>query len=189
VDVTTGASERLMENTQFSEVYADAELALRYAAKQTADGGQEYFVKVGDEWQSWLTVPQEDSLTTALAGITTDGTTLYMLDSRERDTGALFAVDVDGGERDLLHEDARADVTGAILHPATRRVQAVAVNYLRNEWTVLDPSIEGDLANLRRIAGDDGEFAIVSRTQADDRWVVAVIRSDESVKYYLYDRG
>ena len=187
VNLLTGEQTRLIENKEFSDFSIDEDFALRYAVKQTADGGQEYFQRVGDAWQSWSVVPQEDSLTTGMAGLTADGGTLYMLDSRGRNTGAAYAVDTRTGERTLVHEDARADVNGAIVHPATGVIQAASVNYLRNEWTVLDPAIAPDLEKLKAIG--DGEIVVASRTLADDQWVVLLLRSDATAKYYLYDRA
>jgi dipeptidyl aminopeptidase/acylaminoacyl peptidase len=186
VNLVTGEQARMFENNEFSQVYVDRDFNLRYAAKQTEDGGEELFVREGDGWRSWSVVPQEDSLTTAIAGMTTDGETLYMLDSRDRNTGALFAIDTETGERTLVHEDARADVGGAMVHPATGVVQAAAVNYLRNEWTAIDPAIAADLEKLEAIG--DGDINVVSRTLADDRWVVAYSSSLAPVSFYLYDR-
>ena len=42
-------------------------------------------------------------------------------------------------------EDARADVGGTLADPATGKVQAVSVDYLRDEWKVVDPAIRADL--------------------------------------------
>ena len=186
VNLVTGEQARLFENKEFGSVYVDRDFALRYAAKQTNDGGQELFVRDGDGWRSWSTIPQEDGLTTRLAGMTADGKTTYMLDSRERNTGALFAIDATTGERRLLHEDARADVGGAMVHPATGVVQAALVNYLRNEWTVLDPAIAADLEKLEELG--DGEVNVTSRTLADDKWVVVLTSSAAPPRVFLYDR-
>jgi dipeptidyl aminopeptidase/acylaminoacyl peptidase len=187
VNLVTGATTRLTENKEFAEITVDDAFALRYAMKQTADGGSEFFVRDGGAWKSWFAAGQVDALTTGLAGLTVDGKTLYLIDSRERDTGALYAVDTVSGERKLVHEDARADVGGALTHPTTGQVQAVSVNYLRDEWTVVDPTIQRDLDYLKTIG--DGEIDVVSRTRADDHWVVLLTRSDASAKYYLYDRS
>jgi dipeptidyl aminopeptidase/acylaminoacyl peptidase len=186
VNLTTGEQTRFFENKEFLNVIVDTDFALRYAMKQTADGGQEIFARDGNGWRSWTTIPAEDALTTGIAAITADGKTLYMLDSRERDTGALFSIDTATGERKLLHEDARADVGGAMLHPATGVVQAAAVNYLRNEWTVLDPAIAGDLEKLEQIG--DGDVNVGSRTLADDKWVVVLTSSTAPPRIFLYDR-
>ena len=186
VNLKTGAQSRLIENKEFSDIFIDSDFNLRYAGKQTPDGGQQLFVRDGKDWKPWSTVPQEDALTTNLVGMTTDGKTLYMLDSRGRDTAALFAVDTATGKSTLVYEDARADVGGALTHPVTGVVQAVAVDYLRNRWTAIDPSIAADLKKLEAIG--DGDVGVVSRTLADDRWVVVYSSSLAPVSYYLYDR-
>jgi dipeptidyl aminopeptidase/acylaminoacyl peptidase len=169
IDLTTGEQTRLIENDEFGAVYVDHDFE-------------------GDAWQRWTTVPQEDTLTTGFAGFTHDGATLYLLDSRDRNTAGLFAIDTLSGERELLHEDMRADVNDALADPATGVVQAAAVNYLRDEWTAIDPAIAPDLERLRELAAG-GEFRVMSRTQADDRWVVVVADSTAPARYYLYDRA
>jgi dipeptidyl aminopeptidase/acylaminoacyl peptidase len=186
VNLLTGEQTRLIENDEFANLYVDRDFKLRYAAKQTPDGGQELFVREGDEWRSWSTIPQADALTTSIVGMTTDGNTLYMIDSRERDTAALFAIDTATGERSVVHEDARADISNAIAHPATGVIQAAAVNYLRTEWTVVDPAIAGDLERLESIG--EGDINVGSRTQADDHWVVVLTSSTNAPRVFLYDR-
>src|SRR6202007_889262 len=106
-----------------------------------------------------------DALSTNALGFTRDGKTLYLLDSRDRDTAALFAIDWNSGKRTLLHEDAHADVGGVFGDPKTGAVRAVSVDSLRREWTVLDPSIQKDFEHLRQLG--DGELEVVSTTQDD----------------------
>jgi dipeptidyl aminopeptidase/acylaminoacyl peptidase len=187
VHLLTGEQTRLIENNEFASLYVDQEFRLRYAAKQTADGGQELFVREGDGWRNWSMIPQADALTTSIVGITRDGDMLYMVDSRDRDTAALFAIDAATGERHVVHEDARADVSNAIIHPATGVVQAAAVNYLRTEWTVVDPAIAGDLERLESLG--EGDINIGSRTLADDHWVVVLTSSTNAPRVFLYDRA
>jgi dipeptidyl aminopeptidase/acylaminoacyl peptidase len=186
VNLLTGEQTRLIENNEFANLYVDRDFTLRYAAKQTPDGGQELFVREGDQWRSWSTIPQADALTTSIVGMTTDGNTLYMIDSRDRNTAALFAIDAATGERSVVHEDARADISNAIAHPATGVIQAAAVNYLRTEWTVVDPAIARDLERLESIG--EGDINVGSRTLADDRWVVVLTSSTNAPRVFLYDR-
>ena len=87
----------------------------------------------------------------------------------------------------MLHEDPRADVGGIFVDPKTDVVRAVSVDYLRNEWTVLDPAIQKDFDYLKTLG--DGEINVVSQSHDDKFWVVVLTRSDASPKYYLYDRG
>ena len=50
----------------------------------------------------------------------------------------------------VIAENARADIGGAMANPRTGEVEAYAVNYLRNEWTPLDPAVGADLAFLKK---------------------------------------
>lgn len=187
VNLLTGESTRIFENDRFIAFLVDDNFILRFAGTQTRDGGNEWFIRMGNDWKSWTTIGQEDSLTTSPSGFDFSGDTLYMLDSRDRNTGALFAIDTRSGERTLLREDARADVTGTLSDPMTGVVQATSATYLRSAWQALDPAIQKDLDRLKQIAGD-GEFGIVSRTLDDRTWVVAMSRSDAPTTFHIYDR-
>lgn len=187
VNLTTGESTLLLQNDQYTGFVVDDDFQVRIAQQQTPDGGNQWFLNEGGQFKPWSKVAQEDSLTTFLAGFTHDGKTLYLVDSRERNTGAMYAMDMASGERTLLREDARADVTGALAHPATGIVQAASANFLRSDWQALDPAIQQDLDRLKQLAGD-GEFYVNSRTLDDRTWVVTVVRSDAPSTVHLYDR-
>ena len=152
VDLASGKPTRVVENNEFAAVVTDPGFSPRYASKQRADGGNDWFVRDGDVWKPWATVPQEDALTTGISGFSNDGTTLYFEDSRGRNTAALYAIDTRSGARKLVHEDAKADVEGVLVHPVTGVVQAVSSNYLRTQWVAVDPTIAPDLRRLEKLA-------------------------------------
>jgi len=187
LDLATGKTTRMEKNDGYRGYVTDEDFQLRYASKPTQDGGFEWFMRDGAKWKSWTQVPQEDAFTTQMLGFDTTGNTLYLIDSRERDTAALYALDTRSGERKLVLEDKRADVRGVIAHPATGLVQAASVNYLRSEWSVVDADIAKDLENLMAIG--NGEITVDSRTLDDRTWVVTFRPSDASAKHYLYDRA
>src|SRR5690606_34695383 len=107
---------------------------------------------------------------------------------RGRDTAALVAVDLASGAHRVLHEDPRADVDDLLVDPRTGRVQAVSVNYLKSEWTVLDPVIADDLAYLSGLGEGEGEVSVVSRTLDDTQWIVARTTAEHGTRYLRYDR-
>ncbi|HEY2396567.1 MAG TPA: S9 family peptidase [Rudaea sp.] len=187
IDLRSGKRERLIKNDSYAGFTTDDDFNLRLASKSLADGSSDWFRRSGKAWKPYGKVPQADSLSTNALGFTRDGKTLYLLDSRERDTAALFAVDWTSGKRSVVHEDAHADVGGIFADPKTGAVRAVAVDYLRNEWTVLDPAIQKDFDYLKTLG--DGEVNVVSQSDDDKFWVVVLTRSDASPKYYLYDRA
>jgi dipeptidyl aminopeptidase/acylaminoacyl peptidase len=188
VDLAGGERTLVEQNTQQIGSYlADADYALRFATRSRPDAGVDLLRRAGDAWEKYDEIPFEDGMTTELAGLTKDGATLYMQDSRGRNTSALFAIDTTTGDRTLVHEDARADLWGTLRDPATGRVQAVGVNYLRNEWTALDDGIRADLDRLKAIG--PGEASVNTRTLDDSTWIVAYSAAESPVEYYRYDRA
>ncbi|WP_202845128.1 S9 family peptidase [Luteimonas saliphila] len=188
VDLASGERTLVERNDQeISGYIADADFALRYASRARPDGGEDLLRRTGDAWEKYDEIPFEDGLTTGFAGLSKDGGTLYMRDSRERNTVALFAVDTATGAKSLLHEDARADIGDSLADPKTGKVQAVSVNYLREAWTVFDDGIKADLDRLAAIG--PGEASINTRTLDDRTWIVAYSAAESPVEYYRYDRG
>jgi dipeptidyl aminopeptidase/acylaminoacyl peptidase len=178
----------LVNEGGYSKFLADDRLNLRIAAKARPDGGTDYYrVASGKvEAQPFEQVALEDSQTTAPADFTADGKTLYWVDSRGRDTAAIFAQDLATGRKIIVGEDARADVSGGIGDPQTGRIQAYAVNYLKNEWVPVGNAIKADLDFLK--ARLPGQIGIASRTDADDKWVVVVDPVTAPASTWLYDR-
>lgn len=189
VDLATG--ERTLVDRNEDEIgnyLVDDDYTIRYATRSRPDGGTDILQPDGEGgWKVYSTIPFEDGLTTQPAGLTTDGKTLYMIDSRERNTAALYAIDVASGQRTLVHEDARADIGNALQHPQTGKVQAVGVNYLREQWHPIDPAIAADLAKLKALG--PGEAGVNSRTWDDGTWIVTYSAAEQPVTYYRYDRG
>ncbi len=187
VNLTTGKLTLVEKNEGFLGYLTDDDFNLRIAQKLTSDGGSELFKPDGKGgWESFQKIPSEDMLTTNPIGFDKAGTTLYMVDSRNRDTAALISIDVATGESKVLAEDPKADVDGALLHPTENTVQAVSSTYARTEWKVLDPAIGPDLEYLRGVA--DGDLNVTGRSMDDKVWTVAYVVSDGPVRYFLYDR-
>ena len=172
LDLKTGATTEIMRNDSYSGFIADDTLTLRMAQRSNAQGGSDYFNIVGgkvDE-KPFASTGLEDSLTTAPAGFTHDGSLLYWIDSRDRNTAALYAQDMATGKRALVAENAKADIGGTLRDPKTGVVEAYSANYLRNEWTILDEDIKADWKFLSEQL--KGDFGLQSRTDADDTWLV-----------------
>lgn len=188
LELATGKLDLVMKNDGYAGFLADEDLVLRLAQKARGDGGVDFMRVQGGMVDATpiLQIGLDDSQTTGPLNFTRDGKTLYWIDSRARDTAALVAQDVASGQMQVLAQDARADIRGALFDPKTGRVQAYQVDYLKNEYLALDPSIQGDLDFLKREAA--GQFTITSRTEADDKWLIAIDRITEPVSTWLYDR-
>jgi dipeptidyl aminopeptidase/acylaminoacyl peptidase len=188
LEPATGTLTKVMQNDGYSGFLADDALHLRMAVKSRPDGGADYYRVNGTtvETTPFMSYGLDDSLTTSPAGYTVDGKTLYWVDSRNRDTAALFAQDTASGKMTLVAQSPKADIGGALADPKTGRVQAYAVNYLKNEYVPLDSSIKADLAFLK--AQGKGEFVIGSRTDADDKWIVGFDPVTAPSSTWVYDR-
>ena len=185
-NLVTGELALIKQNDGFMGYLTDDDFNIRGAMSMTQEGGMLLVKPSGNTWQPWEEIPAEDMLTTQPAGFDKTGNTLYIMDSRGRNTSALFAQNMETGEKTLLAEDAKSDVTGLMVHPTEHTVQAVSFTYERKHWTLLDPTLEADLAYLRGV--DRGEVEISSRTLDDRYWIVYTILDDNPVHYYLYDR-
>ncbi|MXO58042.1 prolyl oligopeptidase family serine peptidase [Altererythrobacter salegens] len=189
LDVNSGSlTEKLRNEENYAGFLADDELVLRMALKQNAEGGADFFKvidgKVEDE--PFTSTGLEDSMTTSPAGFTADGSVLYWIDGRGRDRAALIAEDVASGEKTLIAEHDKADVGGTMRDTKTGVVQAWSANYLRREWHAIDEGIGKSLEFLKeRLPGD---FAVQSRTEEDDVWIIGNDPLTAPSRTFIYDR-
>lgn len=188
IHIGTGERQCVQHNAEFAGFVSDDAYAIRLALRMTADGGMEVMSPTEDgAWQSYMTIPAEDSMTTNLLGFDRTGAVVYLTDSRERNTAALFALHLETGAQTLLAEDPKSDVDAVLQHPTEKRIQAVAFNYERKHWRILDAALAADLAYLSTVA--DGDLEVVSRALDDQTWIVAYLMDDGPVRYYHYARA
>lgn len=187
IALSTGERTLVEENPGFVSYLFDNDDRTRFAMTFSPTGGQEILQRdENNQWQPFLEVPNTDALTTYLTGFDKSNQILYMIDSRKRNTAALFTLDLASGKQALVAEDGRADVGGMLVHPTEKHMQAVSFTYDRNHWHVLDPAIQEDMDYLHSV--EDGELSITSRTLDDRLWTAAYVLDNGPVKYYLYDR-
>jgi dipeptidyl aminopeptidase/acylaminoacyl peptidase len=169
------------------EWVVDQDLQPRFVLKMTDDGGQVLLQPgEGDDWSVSDSFPFEDALTSAPLGFTADNSTLYLQDTRGRDTAALYEKDLASGRAKLLAEYSGADLGDVMVHPTTRKVQAASFGRHRPEWRAIDPAVASDVQELGRLG--DGVFDVVSRSEDDRTWLVLSRNDDGPNRYYLYRR-
>jgi dipeptidyl aminopeptidase/acylaminoacyl peptidase len=187
VDLGTAQRTLLQKNEAYAGFVLDDSFKVRLAQKPRPDGGYDLMTADGKGgFTEWQTIPQDDSITTSLLGYDKTGNTLYLRESRGRDTSALSVYDAKTKQSRLVAEDPRADVAALVASPSTGLVQAASFDYERRNWKVIDPTLEGDFTYLKTVV--DGDLDIVSRSQNDKTWTVAYVVSDGPVRYYVYDR-
>jgi dipeptidyl aminopeptidase/acylaminoacyl peptidase len=206
INVKTAKAELVLQNDGYAGFVPDFDFVPRYGVKPGEGGSQDVFFvekpakaakakgkddkgakgdKPAPAPRLFTKIPYEDALTTDIAGFDASGKTLYVLDSRGRDTTALVTADEKSGATKVVAEDAKADVQSLLIDPKTKLIQAVGSIYERKSWIVVDKKIEPDLEALKKVA--DGDFDVISRSHDDKKWIVAYVVSDGPVRYYLYD--
>jgi dipeptidyl aminopeptidase/acylaminoacyl peptidase len=187
LNIDTGEMKMIEENPGYVGYVSDDEYNVRLGMHMTPGGGMRFDKKsqIG-EWKEWMAVDKSDTLTTQPVGFDKTGEVVYMIDSRDRNTAALVAHDLRNDERTIIHENSRADVDNAIVHPTEYTVQAASSTYTRREWEILDDGIKKDIDYLNTVA--EGELDVIDRTLDDSQWIVGYEMADEPYKYYRYDR-
>lgn len=184
----SGKRELVEKNTEnFIGYLVDDDLKVRFATRMTRDGGNE-LLQHGDEgdWKPFTKVPMEDTLTTQPIGFDKSGDTLYFIDSRGRNTGALTAWNLPTEKQTVLAENDQADIGEVLAHPTENTIDAVSFTYMRKEWQPLADSVKDDLEYLQTVA--DGEVTIASQSLDNQQWIVAYLLDRGPTKYYRYDR-
>jgi dipeptidyl aminopeptidase/acylaminoacyl peptidase len=187
ININTGERTLAYRNNNYANLVADDDFKLRLAMKFGADGGLEVLkFGDGDKPLPFEKIPMEDSATTRPIGFDKAGKTLFVADSRGRNTSALFAMDFDSGAKELVVEDQRADVGGVLAHPTEKTIDAVSFNYDRNRWKFLNPEVEADFNVLAKVS--PGDVTVTSQSRDNSLWIVAFLLDNGPAKTYLYDR-
>ncbi|MFP4026615.1 MAG: S9 family peptidase [Candidatus Brocadiia bacterium] len=187
LNVRSGELELVQENPEFAGFIVDDDFAVRFAVRQTDDGGKQFLKPDQDGgWERFLDISMEDALNTGIRGFNKAGDIIYMSDSRDRNTSALIEMDLSDRSTCLIAEDEGVDAGSLMTHPTEKYPQAASFTYLRRQWEVLNEEVQNDFDYLQEL--EDGDFAVGSRTLDDRRWVVCYWRDLGPTRYYLFDR-
>ena len=151
----------------------DADMNVRAALAATPDGGHEIWLRHSPQgaWKTVLVLgPDEQG---APMDFSEDGKTLYLISSLNANAERLVAMDVATGKETVIAEDPEYDVSGAFVHPITRKIQAVSFYKDKLDWKVLDSAVSRILT--RCLIFDPGELH-VSRGDLKDRLWLASYR-------------
>jgi dipeptidyl aminopeptidase/acylaminoacyl peptidase len=189
LNLATGDLKLVAENPgNVAGWVADVDMQVRAALSAYPDGGFGLLVRKTeeDDWHELLRWGPEDSLNSGPVGFSEDGARMFLKDSREANAARLVRLDLLTEEVEILAEDPDYDVSGVLVHPDTREVQAAAFTRARTEWIVLDEAVREDFAAIAKL--HPGDFAVVSRDRADENWLVVFTADDGPASYYAYDR-
>jgi dipeptidyl aminopeptidase/acylaminoacyl peptidase len=189
LNTKTGETKLLFENTrEYDGFVVDENLNVRFATRATADGGSDVFKLGADFTETPFTqIPFEDGQTTGPAGMTSDGKTLFMTETRGRNTAAITATNLETGETKTVAEDARADIQGTISDPVTGEILAYGTHFLKSEWTPVGDAVKADIEFLN--ANLPGQWSVTSQTLDNSKWVLVNDPVTASPNFQLYDRA
>jgi len=188
IEIATGRRTLVERNDAgYAGYWADSRHVLRLARLSRSEGGA--VVRRRDKagsWVDWLDIPADDMNTTSLSHLDAAGRTLYLYDSRGRDTAALVAMDLAGGEATVLAEDARADVDAMLIDGDTYAPIAWASGYERRRYHALDQRFAADIAALD--AANIGDWSPASLTNDLSYWIVTTQSDTRPGVAWIYDR-
>jgi dipeptidyl aminopeptidase/acylaminoacyl peptidase len=162
IKAATGESELHYQNDRFAWTFTNPQFRVMFGARYRDDGGYELVIATGpDTGKVFRRVSAEDSATTRPIEASTDGRSLYWLDSEDRDRAALVVNDLSTGSLKLLIADKAADYGDPVLDPVSGKPLAIPVVYTRRRWEVVDPAFSPDLDLIRGSSeGDLGWFGM-----------------------------
>ncbi|WP_421991061.1 S9 family peptidase [Qipengyuania sp.] len=187
-NIETGERTLIAENPGYAQWITDNTYTPRLALAPQPDGGMKavYLNEDMTPGETFADIPSEDMLNTNIVQFSRDNNTVYMIDSRERNLAAGVAVDLATGERTVIVEPEKADLSGILVDNETYAPIAYSTNYLRDEWKALTDEAAAELDYLS--SNIAGEFQVVSRTEDDQKWVVWGGAAEAPGQYYVYDR-
>jgi dipeptidyl aminopeptidase/acylaminoacyl peptidase len=193
LELATGRLEAAARNEGFSRWIVDHDLEVRGAVRPRADGGGELLVRDDEDspWRTALSVDIDDAAEIVFDAhpirFSLDGRSLYLICSKDAETSRLARLSLQTGELETLAADPDYDVLDVWFHPRSKEPQAAFITRERSEYLACDPVMSTDLAALKVV--NDGDVQLLSRDDADRRWIVAFASDVDPGSYYLYDRS
>ncbi|MBZ0264319.1 S9 family peptidase [bacterium] len=166
----------------------DHTMTIRGYTRANPDGGQTFLIRDTGKgsYRELITWSGDDMMTSGVITFRDDNKGLFIIDSRDRNAGALIEYDLKTGKSKEIAADDMYDVSSVEMHPTDHTVQAVAFVRAKREWEVIDPAIQTDFDKIQKM--NPGEFSVIDRTLDDKHWLVVYDQDNGPVKYYAYDR-
>ena len=141
VDLDTGNRTEILRNDWGYESFSVDGLGRVRLARRTDSGTGDYAIdrmENGTPAGRQFDVAYADTRGFEILGFSASDERVYLLDSSDRQTRALVAMDLRTGERLALAEDPDADIVDVALDPVTGEPLAWASDYAGKVWRALD---------------------------------------------------
>lgn len=189
LDIPSGQLQLVAKNPgTFSGWVTDSKLKVRGAVESLEDGGAQLLIRDSEtsEWRVAVRWNSDDALNSGPVCFSEDASKIYLRDSRDSNACRLVALNVQNGEQAVIAGDPNYDVEQLMIHPDTYEIQAVGFRKAREEWVILDASIQPDFDSIRAL--HHGDFFVSSRDNKDETWLVGFSADNGPVPYYAWDR-
>lgn len=188
ISLDTNSLELVLKDDAYAGVTPDNLNRVRLASKMVPEGGMIVY-KIDDKGTAneYIKVPQEDLLTFSFLGFDKSNENVYLSDSRGIDKAALFKMNLESGEQEIIAKNDKADITNVLVNPITYEVDAYEDNYFRSKWVALSDDLKEDLKYLEDF--NDGDYGVYMRSVDDKTWIIAYDSPKEFLKYYKFDRN
>ena len=127
ISLDNNSLELVLKDDAYAGVTPDNLNRVRLASKMVPEGGMIVY-KIDDKGSAseYIRVPQEDLLTFNFLGFDKSNENVYVSDSRGIDKAALFKMNLESGEQEIIAKNDKADITNVLVNPITYEVDAYA---------------------------------------------------------------
>ncbi len=162
---------------------------LRFASRQTADGGTEILQYVDGAFEQVYEVDFEESA--GIVRLHEDGEHVYLVTNKGDDVDLMRFVlfNPATGEKTLIEKDPEGEVdfAGATFSDVTDEMLATYYIGDRRRMYFHNDQFKQDYETIREQV-PEGDISFTSRTEDEQLWLVSVTRDVDPGATYLYDR-
>ncbi len=190
LNIATGSLDKVATNPgNIAHWITDAEFRVRGALAANDIGGFDLMVRPTEQakWRTIIRWDSQDAMTAYPVGFNREGSSIYVIDSREANAGRLCRVDAATGEiEQVVLEHPRYDVTKVVLNPDTHAPEWAVIVTHRDSIVVLDDGVRDDIEAVKAL--HRGDPFVTSRDNDDDTWMIGFVTDDGPIPYYSFDR-
>ncbi len=183
----TGNLELIAENPGSLVGYlADNNLELKAGYASTQKGEGDLLLYKNNEWIPFIHWDVDDASLSGPITFDISGNYLYILDARNHDTARLIEYNFTTEQSQCIAHDEKYCISNVLFHPKTGRAIAVCFGKEKNEWHILDKSIEEYAQAL--CALDEGQIHVLNSDGYSRFFIIAFEKDTAPVRYYIFDR-
>lgn len=192
LDLTVRQVQMLYQNDEsFLSILFNEKDQPRFAYKYNEQGGMDTFVYnlKTTKWVLYKTIPFEFVPGFSLLAFDQKNDNLYYLDGQGSDTGDLLMVNLQTQKSKVIVKKPKAQISGGISpFDEVGGPLAYIMEYEKPEVVALNKKFAQELKSLSKQLPKGSSFSIVSQTQKDEQWLLALNLDRASIHYYLWNR-